>query len=102
MRQPSNQIVVFLTCLTISFMLWVTYNYHEKDNYPLYEAVYLEIECKKDEEKKKFSEWAKTIPGGVCGTPLQMELINIERETLEKYDINTEAYYDWVDSNISD
>lgn len=49
---------------------------------------YQEYALEKVQLEMEFSAWARTIEGGVCGTPLVMDILDARFDIIDKYNLN--------------
>ena len=70
--------------VVMAFILGMGVNEYNRDNDKVQQA-YDEFVVTKMELTNDFKEWASTIEGGVCGTPLQMDIINAQFDIYDKY-----------------
>ena len=72
--------------VVMAFILGMGINEFKRDRENLAKAQ-AEYAAKAQVLKDDFSAWASKIEGGVCGTPLAMDLFALQREIEEKYDV---------------
>ena len=72
--------------VVMAFILGMGVNEYNRDNDKVQQA-YDEFVVTKMELTNDFKEWASKVEGGVCGTPLQMDIMRARFNIYDKYEL---------------